>query len=903
MPSSFDQSIDVLRSGPDPLRSIFAPRSIALVGATERVGSVGRTTLLNLQAAGFAGGLFPINPHRPEVLGLKAYPQLSALPQKPDLVVVITPAHTVPQVIQECADLGVPGAVVISAGFKERGAEGLALEQQIAEIAARGNVRIVGPNCVGVMNPHCKLNATFAHDMALPGNVAFLSQSGALCTAILDWSLNERVGFSSFVSVGSMVDVGWGDLISYFGEDLNTESILIYMESVGDAAKFISAAREVALKKPIIVIKAGRTAAAAKAAASHTGALAGSDAVLDAAFLRCGVLRVDSIADLFHMAEVLAKQPRPTGKRLAIVTNAGGPGVLATDSLIAGGGGLASLGGSSLQELDSFLPPHWSHGNPIDVLGDADAERYRQAFSVALRDPQVDALLAIMSPQGMTEPKRIAEALLASSSAAHGKPVFASLMGAVIVHEADRLLNEAGIPTFSFPDAAARAFNYMWQYSANLNALYETPSLAQAESADASVPGRELLQRVRASGRTLLTEAESKSLLAAYGIPTVPTQIAASADEAVALAQKFGFSVVLKLHSETITHKTDVGGVLLDLADEDAVRSGFVTIKSNLERLGKASDFLGVTVQPMTQVKGYELILGSHVDPQFGPVLLFGAGGQLVEVFRDTTLALPPLTMTLARRMIERTRIAAALKGVRGRKAVDMAKLEAVMVRFSELISAHPEIAEADINPLVAFEESLIALDARVVLQPASIAAERLPRTAIRPYPQEYVTSFTAHDGQRMTIRPIKPDDEPRMIEFHQGLSDSTVQLRYMHALPLAQRIAHDRLRSICFTDYNRDIILLATAGDRVMGVGRLTKLRYGHTAEIALLVRDDHQRKGLGRHLLAQLLKVAAAEQVGSVQAIMLRTNEGMKKLASDAGFTFADLSGKELIATRVIR
>jgi len=897
----FDRSIDVLRSTVDPLDSIFSARSVAVIGATERQGSVGRTTLENLIQAQFPGPIYPINPNRKQVLGLPAYPELGAVSESPDLAIVITPAPSVPAVMRDVARLGVRGVVIISAGFKERGPQGLALEKEIAQIAHDAKIRVIGPNCVGVMNPHARLNATFAHDMALAGNVAFLSQSGALCTAILDWSLKERVGFSAFVSVGSMVDVGWGDLISYFGEDLKTESILIYMESVGDAPSFLSAAREVALRKPIIVIKAGRTAAAAKAAASHTGALAGSDAVLDAAFRRCGVMRVDSIADLFDMAEVLAKQPRPSGRRLAIVTNAGGPGVLATDSLMQGGGELALLSKASVAKLDSFLPEHWSHGNPVDVLGDADAERYGQAFQVALSDPSTDGLLAIMSPQGMTEPAKVAEALVtAASERTEKKPVLASLMGAHEVAVGERVLNENGIPTFSFPDAAARAFNYLWQYNANLDALYETPVAAFAESR--AVTAHELLAKPLSRGRTLLTEVESKQLLAAYEIPIVETHVARTAEDAVEAAAAIGFPVVLKLHSETITHKTDVGGVLLGLKDKAAVRAGFETIRMNVGRIDPAA-FDGVTVQPMISLDGYELILGSHVDPQFGPVLLFGYGGQLVEIFRDTALALPPLTTTLARRLIERTQISAALRGVRGRAPVDLAQLEQILVRFSQMVVENPRIAEADINPLLASARSLIALDARILLHSASVADAELPRSAIRPYPNEYVTEATLRNGPRVAIRPIRPDDEPRMADFHRKLSDRTVQLRYMHSVSLAYRIAHERLRSICFTDYNRDLVFVVVGADpeeEILAVGRLSRLRYENGGEIGILVRDDQQRKGLGRALLTHLVKVAAAEKIGFLRAVMLQSNEAMKRLATEFGFVFAESTnnGAELSA-----
>ncbi len=494
------------------------------------------------------------------------------------------------------------------------------------------------------MNPAYGLNATFARDIARRGNVAFLSQSGALLTAILDWSLEEEVGFSAIVSTGSMLDLSWGDLISFFGEDPETQSILLYMESIGDARGFLSAVREVALRKPVIVIKAGHSEAAARAASSHTGALTGSDAVFDAAFRRCGILRVQNISDLFYMAEVLSKQPRPSGPRLTILTNAGGPGVLATDALIATGGKLAPLSQSSMDALNKILPPHWSHNNPIDILGNAEPERFSEAIKIALENPDSDGLLVILAPQGMTDPAQVAERLKPFAQSKY-KPLLASWMGGKSVAEGEAILNSAGIPTFAYPDTAARAFNYMWRYSYNIRGLYETP--VATDQPETGEPTRlkvdEILRRAANSGRTLLSEIESKEVLMLYGIPTVPTELARSSEEAVAAAQRLSFPVVLKVHSETITHKTDVGGVQLNLENEDAVRIAFQAIQSSVTLKVGAGAFLGVTVQPMVRLDRYELILGSSVDPQFGPVILFGSGGQLVEVYRDRALALPPL--------------------------------------------------------------------------------------------------------------------------------------------------------------------------------------------------------------------------------------------------------------------
>src|SRR5215475_6460125 len=536
----------VNRNRQRPLDVFFKPKTVAVIGATENPGTVGRTLLWNLVTSPFGGTVYPVNPKRSSVLGVKAYPSVSALPEPVDLVVVVTPPPSIPGIIGECGENGVQGAIVISAGFKEIGPEGAVLEKQLLAEARAAGIRIIGPNCLGLMNPLTGLNATFATAVARPGSVGFISQSGALCTAVLDWSLKEMVGFSAFISLGSMADVGWGDLIYYLGNDPKTRSIVIYMESIGNARSFLSAAREVALNKPIIVIKPGRTAAAAKAAASHTGSLTGSDEVLEAAFRRSGVLRVNNIADLFYMAEVLSKQPSPKGPRLTIVTNAGGPGVLATDALITGGGELADLSPETTEAYNAVLPPTWSHNNPVDIIGDASPERYAKALEIAAKDPNSDGMLVILTPQAMTDPTRIAEQLKPLARQ-EGKPVIASWMGGVDVAAGEEILNRANIPTFSYPDTAARAFNYMWQYSYNLRGLYETPAIP--EDSAAWSPDRKLVDSLiacaREQGRTILTEFESKQLLAAYGIPVAKTIIAASQADAVKAADEIGYPIVL----------------------------------------------------------------------------------------------------------------------------------------------------------------------------------------------------------------------------------------------------------------------------------------------------------------------------------------------------------------------
>ncbi|KAI8810508.1 N-acetyltransferase GCN5 [Cladochytrium replicatum] len=910
--STFDPSHDVLHYNRMLLDSIFCPKAVAVIGATESPRSVGRTLFWNLISSPFGGPVFPVNPKRSSVLGVKAYASIPDIPEKVDLAVIATPAKTVLGVIQQCVDHGIKGAIIISAGFKEVGEDGAALERKIMEIAA-GKMRIVGPNCLGLMNPVLGLNATFASTIAKPGNIGFISQSGALCTAVLD-SLREKVGFSAFISVGSMMDVSWGDLLFRLGDDVSTSAIICYMETIGDARSFLSAAREVALTKPIIVIKPGRSSAAAKAAASHTGSLTGSDDVLDMAFRRSGVLRVNSIAELFYMAEILDKQPRPKGRRLTILTNAGGPGVLATDALIMNGGQLAELAPETIKKLNTVLPSAWSHNNPIDILGDAPPERYAQALEIASQDPNSDGILVILTPQAMSDPTATAEAIVPYAGIKLGKPVLVSWMGGHDVADGAHVFSRVHIPNFPYPDTAARMFLYMAQYADNLEHLYETPMLDDAEYVVEQADGTTttageltsaLIEKVKNTGRTILTEHESKIVLSYYGIPTVLTHIAATADAAVAAAEKIGYPVVLKIHSETITHKTDVGGVQLNLSDATAVREAFTRIQRAVTSRVGAEHFLGVTVQSFFKIPdgSYELILGSSLDAQFGPVLLFGLGGSLVEVFKDSSLGLPPLSTTLARHMMEKTKIYKALKGVRGHPACDLPALEKLMVRFSRLIAEQPWIKELDINPLVVSppnangQPAAVALDARVVIHTSE---STLPKLAIRPYPTQYVSrkQWTAPaSGKTVTalIRPIRPEDEPGLAQFHTTLSTRSVTQRYLHPHTLEPRISHNRLARICHTDYDRGITLvcMGTNGHEgeIMGASRVSKLHDSNDAVFTVLVGDEYQGTGVGTQLVEQIKIVGKGEGWKRLRvAEMGRDNVGMKKVLERAGFKLYD-------------
>ncbi|MBI1914830.1 MAG: bifunctional acetate--CoA ligase family protein/GNAT family N-acetyltransferase [Planctomycetes bacterium] len=867
------------------LDPIFRPRSVAVVGASATPGSVGSILIRNLIENPFGGVVYPVNPKRKAVHGVLCYPDLAAVPEPVNLAVIATPAATVPGVIKECVDRGIPTAIVISAGFSELGPDGRKLETEIKTIA-KGHMRLIGPNCLGVIHPPSNLNASFAASMARPGRIALLSQSGAICTAILDWAQEKHIGFSSFVSVGAMIDVDFADLIDYFADDPQTRSIILYMESIGDVRKFLSAARGVSRTKQVIVVKAGRHEAGARAAASHTGALAGSDDVFDTAFRRAGVLRVRTIAELFSMSEILSMQAQPRGPALAIITNAGGPGVMATDALLLDGGQLAELRPETKAALDAVLPPFWSHANPIDILGDATPQRYRQVVEICTKDDHIDGLLLLLTPQAMTDPTETAREVTAVGQRQR-KPVLACWMGGGTVRAGREVFNRASIPTFDAPESAIRAFLHMVQYRRNQELLYETPEAIAEDTSPDEKRVRSVVAAVRAENRTLLTEAEAKEVLSAYGIPVTPTVPCRSVDEAITAAGRIGYPVVLKLLSRTITHKSDVGGVQLNLVNEQAVRQAFEAIWAGVARAVYAGAFEGVTVQPMVKEKGYELIVGSSVDAQFGPVILFGSGGVLVEVFQDRALGLPPLTRTLARRLMERTKIGKALQGVRGQRSVDMKELETLLVRFAQLVVDFPEVQEIDINPLLASPERLVALDARVLLGSTDLPPQKRPRLAIEPYPSRYTAPFRLRDGREVLVRTIRPEDEPLIIAFHAGHSEHTIRMRFFS---LVKTLSHESLIRLCHLDYAREMALVAVWRDareqHFAAVSRYYLEPESGTAEFAVIVGDAWQGQGLGTHLMERLIAVARERGVRHLKGLVLRENEAMLALMQKMHF-----------------
>ncbi|MEM2906548.1 MAG: acetate--CoA ligase family protein, partial [Candidatus Odinarchaeota archaeon] len=675
------------------LDKIFNPKSIAMIGATEKEGSVGAIIMKNLLELGYKGKLFPVNIKKQPVFGRKTYGSVTEIDEPVDLAIIATPAKTVPDILEECGKKNIKGVIIISAGFKEAGEEGKLLYNKIAEIKEKYKLRIIGPNCLGVIRPSIKLNASFATQMPKPGKIAFISQSGALGSAILDWAIHQNVGFSNFVSLGSMIDVDFGDLIDYFGADPLTKSILIYMEGLTNARKFMSAARHFARAKPIIIVKSGKYAESAKAAASHTGSLAGEDMVFEAAFKRAGIVRVNEIEDLFNCAEVLGMQPLPKGPRLAIITNAGGPGVMATDALIAKGGKLAKISDNIMDKLNSILPPYWSRGNPLDILGDATAERYKNTIEACLYDDNIDGILVIYTPQGPAKPEEIANVIveLTKSREIPSKTILTSFIGYETVANANRIFIENNIPAYSTPEQAVATYMYMYQYKRNLELLYETPEELPVETYPPKRPLMVIMRNAAAENREKLNEAESKKFLEYYGLPVAKTITATSEDEAVRVAARLGYPVVMKILSPQIIHKSDAGGVILDIKNEEAVRNAYRQILDNAKRYKPEAEIHGVTISPMIKFKGTEVILGAKKDPLFGPIVLFGMGGIGVELFKDVSVGLPPLNETLAKRIMEETKVYKLLKGFRNIPPADIKLLEGAMVRFSNMLVDFPQ--------------------------------------------------------------------------------------------------------------------------------------------------------------------------------------------------------------------
>ncbi len=885
------------------LEKILNPKSIAVVGASDVEGSVGFTLMKNLTELGYKGNIYPVNIRKPEILGLKAYQALSQLPETVDLAIIATPAKTVPAIVEECGEIGVKGLIIISAGFKEVGPEGKALEQKILDLKEKYSLRIVGPNCLGIIHPSINLNATFITKLPASGSVAFISQSGALGSAILDLALKKNIGLSSFISVGSMIDVDFGDLIDYFGNDAETKSILMYVEGITDARRFISAARHFARTKPIIVAKSGRFSESAKAASSHTGALAGEDITYDAAFKRAGLVRVDEIADLFNATEVLSGQPLPKGPNLAIITNAGGPGVMATDALVARQGKLAELSPETMDTLNKILPPYWSHGNPIDVLGDARASRYQPVIEACVDDPAVDGLLIIYTGQATEDRAReIAEGVVKMRRTREvDKTILVSFMGYSTVEAANRIFSENSIPTYSTPEQAVKTYMYMYQYKRNLELLYETPEELPPDIASPKIPLLPLIKQAAVEGRENLTEEEAKAILLHYRIPVVDTYFAQTAEEAALLATQIGYPVVLKVLSPQIAHKTDAGGVALDISDKAELEEAFSLITKSAKEYDPNADILGVTVQPMIKRQGYEVIIGAKKDPIFGPTILFGMGGVGTEVYNDVAAGLPPLNRALAKRMIEETKVYKLISGYRNKPPANLKLLEEILVRFSQILVDLPQIKEVDINPLFIDEKEAFALDAFIVIDKESALAKREPHEhlVVSPYPTKYEDVYKLQNGRKVLLRPIKPEDEPLWLETLQNLSEESLRYRFFQVI---KDIPHEVRVRYCNIDYDREIAIVAELVDegrkKIIGVIRLNIEPHRKTGEIALIVADPWQNQGLGGKLVDHMSEICRDKKLGAIYAEVLAENHKAMELAKKKGFTLAPSNGETVKA-----
>jgi acetyltransferase len=870
------------------LSALFEPRSVALVGATARAEKVGGRMLENLLAAGFRGTLVAVNPKYSSVRGVPCFPSVARLPEPVDLAVIVTPAATVPGIVEECGRAGIHAAVVITAGFAETGAEGAKLEARLLASAKRHGVRILGPNCLGLMRPPLGLNATFARGNALAGSMALVSQSGAVCTALLDWATPSGIGFSSVVSLGGSSDLDFGEVIDYLAADEKTGHILLYVEGVRDGRRLVGSLRAAARLKPVIVMKVGRYPEATRAAVSHTGAIVGRDDVFDAVVRRTGIVRVKTAGELIASALALASNVKPAGERLAIVTNGGGPGVMAVDRAAELGIPLAKLSAATVARLQEALPPNWSHGNPVDLIGDAGPDRYRAALEACLADEGIDGVVAILTPQAMTEADEAARALIGVASGA-SKPLIPCWMGEASVGAARDALRAAGLSVYRLPETAVEAFAYLAQFYRNQRVLLEAPPpLVHREPPDVD-GARAIVAAALAKGRTVLGATESKEFLAAFRIPVVRAANAGTREDAVAAADRAGYPVALKIDSPDITHKSDVGGVRLGLADAGAVREAWDAIMATVAERRPGARVAGVAVERMVaSPHGRELMIGVATDPVFGPAITFGAGGIAVEVLRDRAVALPPLNAALVDDMIRGTRVARMLDAFRHLPAVDRAALVEVLLRVSEMVCELPEVMELDINPLIADEGGVLAIDARVVVRPAPAGMPRYGHLAIHPYPAEFVTTLELPGGAKLTLRPIRPEDAAQETAFVEALSPESRHQRFRSAL---RGLTPATLAHFTQIDYDREMALVAIdasgGADREVGVCRYIRLPDGKSCEFAIVVADDWQGRGLGRLMMLRLIEIARSRGLDTMVGYVLSSNAGMIGLCTSLGFS----------------
>jgi acetyltransferase len=872
--------------GIENLNRIFNPKRIAVIGASDREGSIGAKIFSNLTGAGYNGTVYPVNPFRQTVQGINAYPNIGKVPDKIDLAIIATPAHIVPQVAEECGKAGVAGIIIISAGFKETGKDGAEREKQLVEHQKKYGMRIIGPNSFGVIRPKINLCATFGDKPARPGKIAFISQSAALCASALDWASEAQVGFSAVVSTGSMLDVDLGDLIDYFGIDAQTRSILLYVESIKDGRKFMSAARSSARTKPIVLIKAGRFKETSQATLCHSGSLGGEDAVYDAAFKRAGVVRVEAIRDLFNCAEALAMQSHPTGPNLTIITNAGGPAIMATDNLIARGGKLAQLSSETVQALKSTLPSYCSLTNPVDIYEEATPDRFRKVMKINLKDPNSNGFLIIYTPQGATKPVALAR-IIVDLAKQTKKPILTALMGEDNrCRKARQILQSNGVPSFATPEEAVSTFTYMYDYSRNLELLYQTPEELSIEKPNAtSLKG--ILRRAFCEGRKVLNLPESMCFLEAYKIPTVKTLVARTPKEASTLSSELGYPVVLKALSPQITHKSRIGGVILNVCSSSEAKNLFEEIGKRVKNSSRTAEFQGVIIQPMIRGRGYELIMGSKKDPQFGSIIVFGMGGTATELFKNISIGFPPLNQVLARWLIEDTAIYKHATSIG--HPLNFKLVEEILAKFSQLVTDFPEIREIDINPLIAEENRVVAVDARIVIEWERMmreVAEHHDNCLIATYPKKYVATRHLKNQTQVSLRPIKSEDEEHFNEFMKSLSLETMRFRFFNII---KEMSHETLTRYCNLDYDREIAVVAELQESnkpIIGAVRLIVEPGGKSGEFAVLVGDKWQGLGLGSKLMDLLAEMGKDMRVDKIYGYVSANNYKMLQLCKKKGF-----------------
>ncbi|MGB5253586.1 MAG: bifunctional acetate--CoA ligase family protein/GNAT family N-acetyltransferase [Sedimenticolaceae bacterium] len=870
------------------LSKVFEPRSVAIVGASDRTSSVGAQVLRNMRESGFQGDLYPVNPKHDQVQGLKAYASIQDIDHSIDLVVIAVPAQAIPQVMRDCGESSVGAVVVLSAGFVEVGKAGLTLQRAIVDIARTHDIRLVGPNCLGVMRPSVGLNATFAKSRVETGRVALVAQSGAFCTALLDWANSNGFGFSAVASLGATADVGFGDVLDFLAVDAETQSILLYVEGIADARSFISGLRVAARLKPVIVVKSGRSESGTRAAVSHTGALVGSDKVFDAAIQRAGAVRVLTVNQLFAAAQTLASDTRVEGPRLAIVTNGGGPGVMAADRASDLGVPMAGLADTTIERLSAILPAHWSHSDPVDILGDADSERYRGTTEIVLADKNVDGVLVLLTPQAMTNPTACAEAVISAAAKAH-KPVLACWMGEKLVDQGRRLFAKAGIPHFTSPEGGVDAFGYLACYRRNQAALLQAPAPLSKHREPDVEGARLIIEHAIAERRYTLSNTEAKAVLRAFHIPTTPSINVDSAADALVAAESLGLPVAMKINSPDISHKSDVGGVRLNIHEPRSVRTTFREIMESVKAQRPEARISGVSIEPMLErPHAREIMIGIAHDQVFGPVISFGAGGTAVEVFADSQVALPPLNEYLSTELIRRTRAARFLGRFRNLPEADMGKLTDALQRISEIACELPQVQELDVNPMLVDEDGVVAVDARIVVAEPETSTARYGHMAIHPYPTELETSWQLPDGTDICVRPIRPEDAEIEQDFVQNLSPESKYFRFMQSVDKLTPLMLARFTQI---DYDREMALVAvlnqhTSDARILGVARYISNPDRQSCEFALTVADAWQRKGVGRQLMQRLMAVARDRGIEIFQGEVLSNNTKMLRLCEQLGF-----------------